>query len=173
MKIFSPGTGVFLRLLTIAALALCAPAASAQERTLLQGGTLECDGQGGWGAIIASHKEFQCVFKSMKGQAVGRYQGVIQKIGIDIGVTGPTAIRWAVLGPATRVGGNFVPGSLAGEYAGVGGEATAGVGLGANALIGGGVNSLALQPLSVQAQSGLNIAAGVQTLILTYIGPAQ
>jgi hypothetical protein len=41
-----------------------------------------------------------------------------------------------------------------------------GVGVGANALIGGSSKSIVLQPLSVQAQEGLNIAAGVASLEL-------
>ena len=47
--------------------------------------------------------------------------------------------------------------------------AAVGVGLGANAMIGGSNKSIVLQPLSVQAQEGLNIAAGVSSLELMYI----
>jgi hypothetical protein len=32
---------------------------------------------------------------------------------------------------------------------------------------------MALQPLSVQAQTGVSVAAGVQTLVLKYVGPAN
>ena len=39
-------------------------------------------------------------------------------------------------------------------------------GLGANVLVGGSNRSVALQPLSVQGQVGLNIAAGVSSLDL-------
>ena len=136
-----------------------------------QAGLLECLGEGGWGAIIASRKEFHCVFINAGGRRVGRYKAVVHKYGLDIGVTGKTALQWAVLGPAQKVGRSYVAGSLQGEYAGVGADAAVGVGVGANALVGGGLDSFALQPLSVQAQTGVNIAAGVQTLRLTYIGP--
>ena len=61
---------------------------------------------------------------------------------------------------------NLPPRSLNGTYAGVSAEATVGVGVGANALVGGSVRSIVLQPLSVQAQEGLNIAAGVSSLQL-------
>ena len=47
-----------------------------------------------------------------------------------------------------------------------GAEATVGLGLGANALVGGFRKSINLQPISVQAQTGLNVAAGVQSLHL-------
>jgi hypothetical protein len=57
-------------------------------------------------------------------------------------------------------------GALAGEYGGVSGEATLGVGIGANALLGGSAKTIALQPLSVQTQQGLSIAAGVASLTL-------
>ena len=36
-----------------------------------------------------------------------------------------------------------------------------GVGLGANALVGGSKNTIALQPLSVQGETGVNLALGV------------
>ena len=41
-----------------------------------------------------------------------------------------------------------------------------GSGAGANALIGGSANTVALQPLSGQAQSGVNVSAGVAELTL-------
>ena len=71
-------------------------------------------------------------------------------------------ISWAVLAPTA----NLPPRSLNGTYGGVSAEATVGVGVGANALVGGSAKSIVLQPLSVQAQQGLNIAAGVSELRL-------
>jgi hypothetical protein len=44
------------------------------------------------------------------------------------------------------------------------------VGLGANVLVGGFKKGINLQPLSVQAQTGLNVAAGVSSLHLRYAG---
>ncbi len=58
-------------------------------------------------------------------------------------------------------------GALQGEYVGVAAEVTAGVGLGANALIGGG-NSMALQPLSISGQQGLNVAGGIGAVTLKW-----
>jgi hypothetical protein len=49
-------------------------------------------------------------------------------------------------------------------------SATVGVGVGANALVGGFNNSIALQPLSIEANRGLNVAAGVAEMTL-YTGP--
>jgi hypothetical protein len=68
---------------------------------------------------------------------------------------------WAVFAPTTRR-----IGALAGNYAGASAEATVGAGLGANVLLGGSDRTIALQPLSVQGQAGLNVAAGVTELIL-------
>jgi Protein of unknown function (DUF992) len=56
---------------------------------------------------------------------------------------------------------------LKGSYTGVSAEATAGVGLGANVLVGGFRKGINLQPISVQAQTGLNVAAGVSSLQLS------
>ena len=58
------------------------------------------------------------------------------------------------------------PGDLSGDYAGAQGSASVGVGVGGNVLIGGSDNSIALQPLSVQGQVGLNVAAGLESLEL-------
>ena len=74
-------------------------------------------------------------------------------------------MTWAVFAP-----GKLKSGSLAGDYGGAGAEATIGVGLGANVLVGGFKKSVALQPLSVQGQTGLNVAAGVAGLKLRYVG---
>ena len=68
---------------------------------------------------------------------------------------------WAVYAPSSRG-----PGVLAGAYTGATAEATVAVGLGANALVGGSNRTVALQPLSVTGQTGLNLAAGVASLEL-------
>jgi hypothetical protein len=68
---------------------------------------------------------------------------------------------WAVDAPTTR---RF--GALAGTYTGATGEATVGAGVGANVLVGGSNRTVSLQPLSVQGQAGLNVAAGVAELRL-------
>ena len=70
-------------------------------------------------------------------------------------------MTWVVFAP-----GSISPGALQGSYGGASAEVSAGLGLGANALIGGFNGSIALQPLSIQGQTGLNIAAGVASLEL-------
>jgi hypothetical protein len=46
-------------------------------------------------------------------------------------------------------------------------QATAGVGVGANVLIGGFQRSITLQPLSVEGNKGLNVAAGIGAISLS------
>jgi hypothetical protein len=69
---------------------------------------------------------------------------------------------WTVVAPTAQLS----PGSLAGSYAGGTASATVGVGVGANALIGGSNNTIALQPLSIEGSTGLNVAAGIGALTL-------
>jgi hypothetical protein len=89
------------------------------------------------------------------------YVGSITKFGLDLGATAGGEMVWAVFAPTNR---KF--GALAGDYGGATAEATVGVGLGANVLVGGSDRTVALQPVSVQGQAGLNVAAGVTDLRL-------
>jgi len=54
----------------------------------------------------------------------------------------------------------------AGNYSGIGANASVGLGFGGNFLVGGSANPYALQPISVQGQTALNVAAGVASLEL-------
>ena len=147
----------------LAALALCAATlpASAAEATV-QLGRLSCDVAGGVGLILGSQKAVSCTFHRSNGDT-DSYSGTITKIGLDIGVTDGAHIEWLVLAATDA---KYTSHALAGKYIGASGEATIGVGLGANALIGGLNRSFALQPVSVQAQTGLNFAAGLSQLTL-------
>lgn len=131
------------------------------EAARVEVGVLRCTVAGGVGYIVGSQKPIDCVFRHRRGPDE-IYHGRITKIGLDIGVTRRTEIVWAVLAPTA----NLPPASLAGRYAGVSAEATIGLGVGANAMIGGSRRSVVLQPLSVQAQKGFDIAAGVAGLVL-------
>ncbi len=61
------------------------------------------------------------------------------------------------------------PGVLAGSYVGATGSATVGVGAGANVLIGGSNRTISLQPVSIEGNTGLNIAAGIGAISLRYV----
>ncbi|WP_340329857.1 DUF992 domain-containing protein [Microbaculum marinum] len=152
----------FAALAVATALAAWTAPAAAQDH--VEAGLLNCTVAGGMGFVVGSTKDLTCNFERADG-TIGRYAGVIRRFGLDIGETKETVIVWGVLGPSKQV----APGSLAGSYSGLSAEATVGVGVGANALIGGSNRSIVLQPLSVQAQEGLNIAAGVSALELNYL----
>ena len=92
------------------------------------------------------------------------YVGSITTAGLDIGVKGGGRMIWGVFAPTS----GYVRGALAGRYVGASADVTLGVGLGANALVGGSRRSIALQPLSVEANTGVNLAAGVSELRLRW-----
>lgn len=128
----------------------------------VQVGRLSCDVDAGFGLILGSSKDMTCTF-TRKGHKAEVYEGTINKLGLDIGVTGQTHIEWLVFAAAkTPISAR----ALAGTYVGASGEATVGVGLGANWLVGGSKRSFALQPWSVQAQVGLNASLAFAGLTL-------
>ncbi|WP_018701006.1 DUF992 domain-containing protein [Amorphus coralli] len=151
-------TAVAAAAMTVA-IGAAAPAV-AQERAKV--GVLECTIAGGSGFVFGSTKQLTCVYTPVGSGATQTYTGTINKYGIDIGKTQQSEVVWGVL----AAGEKFDPNMLEGKYVGATAEATAGVGLGANALVGGFERSVALNPISVQAQTGVNIAAGVAELTL-------
>ena len=148
--------------LSAAALALVASigATEAQAQNRTRAGMLTCSVSGGIGLILGSQKSTVCTFRPRRGRAE-QYVGVIRKFGLDIGATRRGILTWAVFS-----GGSVAPGSLAGSYVGGTAEATIGAGLGANVLVGGSNRSIALQPISMSGQTGLNFALGVGDLEL-------
>ena len=150
---------VFAAAASVAVLVSPAPAPAQAER--VKSGTLTCDISGGIGLIITSHKDVTCMFTPSQPGPREVYVGGINKFGLDLGATAGGEMMWAVYAPTAR---RF--GALAGSYTGATAEATVGAGLGANVLLGGSDRTIALQPLSVQGQTGLNVAAGVAELTL-------
>lgn len=138
-----------------------AAAKAQQPMQRVQVGILECRGGASVGFVVGSVTNLGCVLRA-EGLPEDRYIATIRKVGLDLGITQESALAWGVFAPVTRLG----PGELAGNYAGVQGSAAVGVGLGGNALIGGSNNTIALQPLSLQGQVGVSIAAGLESLEL-------
>ena len=136
----------------------CADPAAAQR---IKAGILTCDVSAGIGLIIGSQKQVSCAFSPELPGPQEAYTGSITKFGLDIGVTGGAVMVWAVFAGTT--GG---PGFLAGDYVGASGDVAIAVGLGANVLVGGSNRTVALQPVSVSGQTGLNLAIGVADLHL-------
>lgn len=144
-----------------AVLSLVVLDAPARAEPRVEVGVLRCSVEGGVGVLVGSSKAMTCTFRRRGGDEA--YRGRVTRIGFDLGITRRTEIAWAVFAPTA----NLPPASLAGRYGGVSAEATVGLGVGANALIGGSRRSVILQPLSVQGQTGLNIAAGIAGLTLS------
>ena len=145
--------------IALAALTVTAASASAQGR--VRTGVLDCRGAGTTSFIVGSSHQLLCIFHSDQGVQY-RYLGLLQRIGVDVGVTQSSALEWAVFAPTNQVS----PRDLAGNYAGVTAGAAFGIGANANALIGGSNNSFALQPVSLEGQTGVNVAVGVAGLEL-------
>jgi hypothetical protein len=150
-----------LSTLSIAIAALVAPIASANAVPPERAGILECHGGQNVGYIVGSSASLDCVFQS-EGRRPEPYIATVHRFGLDLGVTDQTRLTWAVNAPARRVG----RGELAGNYGGVGANASVGIGFGGNFLVGGPDNAYALQPISVQGQTGLNVTAGVASIEL-------
>ncbi len=132
-----------------------------QPMQRVQVGILECRGGASIGFIVGSVTNLGCVLR-VDGVPDDRYIATIRKVGLDLGITQESALAWGVYAPVARLG----PGDLSGTYAGAQGSASVGVGVGGNVLVGGSNNSIALQPLSVQGQVGVNVAAGLESLEL-------
>ena len=153
----------------ISAASLAAGALALESPAQAQGGgvkagTLTCNVAGGFGFIFGSSKAVNCTFAPVGGGPPQQYVGSIDKFGVDIGFTRGGVLIWTVLGATTSP----APGALAGSFGGVTASATAVVGAGANLLVGGTGNAISLQPLSIEGNTGLNVAAGVAGLTLTY-----
>ena len=125
-------------------------------------GVLECRGGASIGFVVGSVTHLGCVLR-VEGFPEDRYIATIRKVGLDIGITQETALAWGVFAPVAQL----APGDLTGTYAGAQGSASLGVGVGGNVLVGGSNNTIALQPLSVQGQVGINVAAGLESLELS------
>jgi len=141
---------------------VCAPLAVQADS--LKVGMLSCKVDAGLGLVVMSKKTMNCLFSSDGGRSE-LYAGSIEKFGVALGKTDAGVLEWAVFAPAAGP----PKGALAGGYVGGGASVTLGVGVGANALIGGLGRSIALQPVSIQAQTGLDLSGGVTALTLTAV----
>ena len=129
----------------------------------VRAGYLTCHVASGWGFIFGSSRKLECAYALQPGYTE-YYTGSITKFGADIGYLQSGVILWAVLAPTTNLG----QGALAGHYGGATASAAVGVGAGANVLVGGFNSSIALQPVSIEGQNGLNVAAGVVAMNLAF-----
>ncbi|MCC0010984.1 MAG: DUF992 domain-containing protein [Hyphomicrobiaceae bacterium] len=137
------------------------PAAMAQDAKV-KVGTLTCQGQGKVGLILGSKETLNCTFKSAGSKKVWHVDGTITNVGLDVGIKGKSIMVWGVLGSTTGFAGD----ALNGNFVGAAADASLGLGAGAKVLVGGNNDSVVLQPLSVQGQTGINLAVGVAGLKL-------
>jgi hypothetical protein len=151
--------GVALGIVALAGLVAAAPAGAADAG--VKTGFLTCNVSSGFGFIFGSSRDVNCTFAPSVGKDE-RYKGKIMKFGADIGYVHAAVMVWGVFAPTADV----KPGALAGQYAGATASATVGVGVGANVLVGGFNNSVTLQPVSIEGNTGLNVAAGIGALTL-------
>jgi len=162
MNIFKHRVALGLAALSIG---LSAPAA-AQAPQGTAAGMLTCQLAPSIGLIFGSQQRMACRFAPNGSYPPEAYVGVMNTIGLDIGITAGGVMAWGVVAP------NAGPmrGKLAGKYVGASGSVGVGLGVGANALFGGSNRSIALQPLSVEGSVGLNLSLGVSGLTLMPAG---
>jgi Protein of unknown function (DUF992) len=151
---------IALAVSTLALSGVLVPTAS-HAQSVVKVGTLRCNVSAGLGLVITSSRDMNCTFRPSRGPTEA-YRGTVRRFGLDIGATTRGVLVWGVVAETRRP----VRGALAGEYVGATAEATAGVGLGVNALVGGSGQTYSLQPVSVEGQLGLNLAAGVAQMTL-------
>jgi hypothetical protein len=148
----------------VIAIALCTPSVHAEEHKMtVRAGYLTCHVASGWGFVFGSSRTVKCAYTRDKDYTE-YYTGSITKFGADIGYLSSAVMLWAVVAPTTNLG----EGALAGHYGGATASVALGVGAGANVLVGGFKKSIALQPVSIEGQNGLNVAAGIASLSLKF-----
>ena len=153
-------TGLALIALAIA----CVSPASAQTPPPgTNVGSLTCRMAPSIGLIFGSRQRMACRFAPSGPFPPEAYVGVMNNIGLDIGITAGGVLAWGVFAPSAGP----MRGKLAGTYVGASGAIGVGVGVGANLLFGGTGRSIALQPLSLEGTVGINLSVGVSSLTLT------
>lgn len=126
-----------------------------------QVGMLSCKLNPSIGFIIFGHQSMECRFTQDRFPPQA-YEGALNTVGIDIGVSAGGVLGWAVFAPTAGP----PLGALAGEYVGATGEIGVGLGAGVNVLIGGSGRSFALQPVSLQGSVAINVTLGLSGLQL-------
>jgi Protein of unknown function (DUF992) len=140
-------------------LAVLAPTPAPADATV-KAGVLTCHVSSGWGFVFGSSRSLRCTY-SGSGR-VEHYTGQIKKWGVDIGYVQSGVIVWGVFAPTTDLG----RGALVGGYGGASGGASVGLGADANVLVGGSNREISLQPVSLEGDRGLNVAAGIASITL-------
>ena len=140
---------------------LTAPVVAQSRSAWTQVGMLSCRLNPSIGFIIAGHQTMECRFTQDRFPPQA-YEGALNTVGLDIGISAGGVLGWAVLAPTAGA----PAGALAGEYVGASGDIGVGVGVGANVLVGGSGRTFALQPVSLEGSIALNVTLGISALKL-------
>jgi len=156
-----------MTILTATKFAACAAllafaTAPAAAQSSGQSGQLTCNLGPSIGLIVGSRQKMTCVFVNSATGRRENYVGRIGRLGLDVGIQAGGKMVWGVIAKVNPLG----PRALVGDYVGASGEIGLGLGVGANVLVGGSNRTIALQPLSVEASVGVNLALGVARLAL-------
>ena len=157
-------TRLLLSAISFAAMLLATGIPARAESTKI--GTLECFIDSGGGFVVGSSKDVSCTLFANDDSALENYIGEIKKWGVDIGFTEEAFMQWAVYVPQ---GKSYAPGSLGGQFTGASASASFAVGLGASILLGGSEREIALEPVALRKQGGINVAVGIARLELRQI----
>jgi hypothetical protein len=147
--------------LAVTAAALIASSAPSFAQTRIQVGTLVCNLGTTIGMIVGSRQRMTCLFHKNNGD-IENYSGTFTRLGLDVGIVGAGRMAWTVFSRTRGVG----PRALVGSYVGAAADASLSIGGGGNILVGGTRRSIMLQPVSLQIQTGINLAVGVGRLQL-------
>ncbi len=132
-------------------------------------GLLTCQSPQTTSYVLWSSQAYSCVFQSSVGGGTQLYSAIINRAGAEVGVSNNVGLAWVVVALSGKVG----QGTLAGGYGGASAGAAIGIGGRANVLFGGYPNSFALQPVSVEGETGLNVRATVTGLWLNSVEPRK
>jgi Protein of unknown function (DUF992) len=146
----------------VAMLALLSPAAGQTPQAGTQVGILTCQMAPSISFIVGSVQSMRCHFVPNGGHPQQAYVGEMNIVGPEVGITTGGVLAWDVF---ASTGGPPAAG-LTGVYVGASGDISVGVGVGANVLFGGANRTIALQPLFLEGEVEVALAAGVPSLKL-------
>lgn len=155
-----PGLGEALLIL---GLCMLPAGGDAQEAPKVEAGLLECRGETTVAYGFGSSRKVTCDYRPAAEMGQFYYTGTLERAGLDFGVSDQASMLWMVLATTAKLG----PGALAGQYTGITSGFALGPGFSANMLVAkDATQGIALQPLSISADSGLSISLAGATLTL-------
>lgn len=163
-QIINPFSLVMIVGMAVAVMVSVPAQAQKKKKDASNSGELYCDIAKGVSFIVGSKRKLACTYVPDQGRRE-RYTGHIKNFGIDIGPVKKGKIFWTVIAPGS---GKKGPGRLAGTYVGYGGQVAVIKGGGYQNFLGG--PNFNLIPTSVTGLTGVNVAVGVRSMKLVYVG---